>query len=289
MEHDDPLIQRLDRLLEHLEGLLTAGRHPPDWRTAIAWRWHNGLHPVRHTHRIVPDDLLCIDRQKELLVRNTRQFLQGLPANHALLTGSRGTGKSSLVKAMLNAYADQGLRIIEVEGHDLVHLPDIVEPLYGRPERFLLFSDDLSFEAGDPGYKALKAILDGSVLAPPDNVLIYATSNRRHLMPEFMSENRESRVVDGELHHGEAIEEKVSLSDRFGLWLPFHPFSQDQYLQVVAHWLDRLGYRGTLAGDLRQEAIRWATARGSRSGRVAWQFARDVVGRAGVTDDRVRP
>jgi uncharacterized protein len=215
-----------------------------------------------------------------LLERNTRQFLKGLPANNALLWGSRGTGKSSLLRALLTRYAPEGLRIVQVEAHELVSLPDIVEPLRERPERFIIFADDLSFEADDPGYKALKAALDGALEGTPENVLIYATSNRRHLMPERMVDNLEARRVDDEIHPGEAVEEKISLSERFGLWVSFHPFNQDQYLEVVSHWLRRLG--ATPSAESRAEALRYALLRGSRSGRVAWQFARDWAGRQGL-------
>jgi predicted AAA+ superfamily ATPase len=225
-----------------------------------------------------------VDRQYAELDRNTRQFLAGRPANNALLWGARGTGKSSLIKAMLHAYADRGLRLIEVDKHDLVDLPDIVDHLHGRRERFVVFCDDLSFDAEDSSYKALKAILDGSVSAPPENVLIYATSNRRHLMPEYMSENLEARMVDGELHHGETVEEKTSLSERFGIWLSFHPFNQDSYLAIVEHWLGVLGSIDSMDETVRLAALEWALTRGSRSGRVAWQFARDWTGRSGTLE-----
>jgi predicted AAA+ superfamily ATPase len=237
------------------------------------------LQPVRHPHQLRLRDLQRIDRQKTEMDRNTRQFLAGLPANNVLLWGPRGTGKSSLIKALLNEYAEQGLRMIEVEKEDLITLPDIVDHVYDRPEKFLLYCDDLSFEGDDPSYKALKAILDGSISASPENVLLYATSNRRHLLPEYMSENQASRIVDGELHHGEAVEEKVSLSERFGLWLSFHPFSQDDYLAIVKYWLHELNYNQDMDDETRKQALQWALTRGSRSGRVAWQFARDWVGR----------
>ena len=213
---------------------------------------------------------------------NARQFLAGRPCNNVLLWGARGTGKSSLIKALLNEHADRGLRLIEVDKHDLIDLPDIVESLFERPERFLLYCDDLSFEANDPSYKALKAMLDGSISTAPDNVLLCATSNRRHLLPEYLRENQDTQIVEGELHHGEAVEEKISLSERFGLWLSFHPFGQDDYLAIVAHWLEQLGWPAGLDGAAHEEALRWALQRGSRSGRVAWQFARDWVGRNGL-------
>jgi predicted AAA+ superfamily ATPase len=256
------------------------------WK-AIAYRWRRPvsgraghLQPVTHPHRIQLDDLLGIDTQKADLDRNTRQFVKGLPANNALLWGSRGTGKSSLIKALLNEYAGQGLRLIEAESGELSDLPDIVEPLHGRKERFIIFADDLSFEANDPGYKALKAVMDGSIAAAPDNVLIYATSNRRHLMPEFHSENEQARLIDTEIHHGEAVEEKISLSERFGLWLSFYPFNQDLYLAIVRHHLAALGVKRADTEAIRSEALRYALSRGSRSGRVAWQFARDWAGRS---------
>ncbi|MDX1497675.1 MAG: ATP-binding protein [Salinisphaeraceae bacterium] len=265
-------------LLQQLAGLLKPAATEPDW-SATAYRWRNGqLEGIAHPQAIALDDLLGIDRQKAELNRNTRQFLAGLPANNALLWGARGTGKSSVTKALLNEYAEQGLRIIEVDRHDLVDLPDIVAPLFGRAEKYLLYCDDLSFEADDPGYKALKAALDGSLAAPPDNVLIYATSNRRHLLPEYNEENQQAQLMGGEIHHGEAVEEKISLSDRFGLWLAFHPFSQDQYLAIVEHHVERLA-KLSMDETMRKAALQWALSRGSRSGRVAWQFARDWAGR----------
>jgi hypothetical protein len=283
---DGALAERLAVTLERLEALLPAPPEAPDWISCRAFRWRRygqrgHLQAVRHPHRLRLADLRRIDRQKAALDRNVRQFLAGQPCNNALLWGARGTGKSSLVKALLNEYADRGLRLIEVDKHDLLDLADIVEPLYDRPERFLLYCDDLSFEANDPSYKALKAMLDGSISAAPDNVLLCATSNRRHLLPEYLRENQDARIVEGELHHGEAVEEKISLSERFGLWLSFHPFSQDDYLDVVGHWLVQLGDEG-LDEAARDEALRWALQRGSRSGRVAWQFARDRVGRRGL-------
>ena len=283
---DGALAERLAATLERLEALLPAPPEAPDWISCRAFRWrHLGqrghLQAVRHPHRLRLADLRRIDRQKAALDRNLRQFLAGQPCNNALLWGARGTGKSSLVKALLNEYADRGLRLIEVDKHDLLDLADIVEPLYDRPERFLLYCDDLSFEANDPSYKALKAMLDGSISAAPENVLLCATSNRRHLLPEYLRENQDARIVEGELHHGEAVEEKISLSERFGLWLSFHPFSQDDYLDIVGHWLVQLGGE-RLDEAAREEALRWALQRGSRSGRVAWQFARDWVGRRGL-------
>ncbi len=273
----EELLARLETLVARIEARLPAPPAAPDW-SATAHRWQGGaLLPIHHPHAVELAQLLGIERQREALERNTRQFLAGLPANNALLWGARGTGKSSLIKALLNRYADQGLRVIEVERADLAALPRIVEPLRGRPERFLLFADDLSFEADDPSYKALKATIEGSLNAAPDNVLLYATSNRRHLLPEYQKDNEEARLQGGEIHHGEAVEEKISLSERFGLWLSFHPFSQEQYLAIVASELARQGLE--LDDAARAAALRWALARGSRSGRVAWQFARDWCGR----------
>lgn len=278
------LVERAEALLTRLEGLLPGHAQPPDWQAASAFRWRTSgvrrwLQPVRHTQRISLDDLRHIDEQKAGIDRNTRQFLAGQSANNVLLTGARGTGKSSLIKALLNHHAKRGLRVIEVDKGDLVDLPDIVDLVAGRPERFVIFCDDLSFEASEAGYKALKSVLDGSIAAVPDNVLIYATSNRRHLMPEYMDENLAARHIDGEIHPGEATEEKISLSERFGLWLSFYPFDQDAYLAIVRHWLSELGVDARRADAACQEALQWALMRGSRSGRVAWQFARDYAGR----------
>lgn len=283
----DGLISRAERILQHLERILPAAPEEPDWNGAIAFRWRRSMQqgrmvPVRHPHELRAEALQNVERQKTLLDRNTRQFIEGLPANNALLWGSRGTGKSSLVKAMLNAYAHRGLRLVEVDRTDLVDLPDIIDLVWNRPERFILFCDDLSFEADDSSYKALKAILDGSLSASPDNLLIYATSNRRHLLPEHMSDNEDTRMVDGEIHHGEAVEEKISLSERFGLWISFHPFNQDAYLNIVHHWLAHFGAENDEPDVMREEALRYALTRGSRSGRVAWQFARDWAGRKGL-------
>lgn len=276
------LLDKAEAVLERFSRQLPVATAPIDW-SAIAFRWQRQpgggtLHAITQPRTLCLEDLQGIDRQKELLERNTRQFIAGLPSNNALLWGSRGTGKSSLIKALLHRHADEGLRLIEVERSELVDLPQIVALLRGRPERFILFCDDLSFEAGDPGYKALKVALDGSLDTPPDNVLIYATSNRRHLVPETMRENQEAHVVDTEIHLGDALEEKISLSERFGLWLSFYPFNQEEYLGIVRHWLLQLGIE-TFTDETRAEALRWAHARGTRSGRSAWQFARDLAGR----------
>jgi len=277
------LLSRAERVLERLESLLPGPAAAPDWDAAVAFRWQRrhgraALTPVRMRHRIRLDDLQDIDEQKARIDRNTRQFLAGRRANNVLLTGARGTGKSSLIKALLNEYCAQGLRLIEVDKTDLVDLPEIVEMVGARPERFILFCDDLSFEEGEDAYKALKSVLDGSVAAMSDNVLIYATSNRRHLMPEYHDENLQTRHVGGEIHPGEATEEKISLSERFGLWISFYPFSQAEYLDIVAHWLSSFGVPDGELAAVRQEALQWALMRGSRSGRVAWQFARDYAG-----------
>ncbi|EXJ15415.1 ATP-binding protein [Imhoffiella purpurea] len=285
MTQTDRFLTRLDALVERLERLLPGETPAPDWSAhAFRWRANAGrgrLQAVHAPHRLELADLLGLERQKDEIDRNTAQFVAGRGANNVLLWGSRGTGKSSLVKAVFNRYRDRGLRLIEVDKDDLIQLPDILDLIADRPERFVLFCDDLSFEASESSYKALKAALDGSIAATPDNVLIYATSNRRHLLPEFHSENREARIQDGELHHGESVEEKISLSDRFGLWVSFHPFSQDQYLGVVRHWLERLSAEPEKEWDqIERAALQWALRRGSRSGRTAWQFAKDWAGRA---------
>ena len=284
-----PLIHRAEALLVRLERLLPSVTEP-EWGAAVAFRWRRretafgvqaALQPVRSISGIRLADLQNIDDQKKAIEQNTRQFVAGLPANNVLLTGSRGTGKSSLIKACLNAWSARGLRLIEVDKDDLVDLPDIVELVAGRPERFLVFCDDLSFEEGEAGYKALKVALDGSVAAQSDNVLIYATSNRRHLMPEYMAENLEAKhQEDGEIHPGERVEEKISLSERFGLWVSFYPFRQDEYLAIVAHWLGHFGCEPGQIESARGDALRFALERGSRSGRVAWQFAKDWAGRS---------
>ncbi len=281
------LLDRTERLLERLEAMLPAPPKPVDWGASVAFRWRksNGrgvLQPVAHPHRIRLSDLRGIDRQKGLIEANTRQFVEGRVANNVLLTGARGTGKSSLIKAVLNRFSKQGLRLIEVDKQDLVDLADIVDLVSPRPERFLIYCDDLSFEASEPGYKALKVVLDGSISATSENLLVYATSNRRHLMPEFMQENLEYKHVGEEIHPGETSEEKVSLSERFGLWLSFYPFDQDDYLDIVAHWLREFGVPDQDLKEAHRSALQWSLSRGSRSGRVAWQFARDWAGRHAV-------
>ncbi|MDR0564415.1 MAG: ATP-binding protein [Azoarcus sp.] len=279
------LLSRAERILERLEAILPSPAQAPDWNAARAflWRRHHGragLQPVTMPSVIRLRDLRNIDEQKSRIQLNTQQFLAGCRANNVLLTGARGSGKSSLVKALLNEYGDKGLRVIEIDKSDLADLPEIMELVAHRPERFIVFCDDLSFEEGDAAYKALKSALDGSVSGLADNVLIYATSNRRHLMPEYHDENLATRHADGEIHPGEAVEEKVSLSDRFGLWLSFYPFGQDEYLEIAAHWLKVFGIPKAQLEEARQEALQWALMRGSRSGRIAWQFARDFAGRS---------
>lgn len=279
------LIDRAEGLMSRIEAALPGPLAPPDWSASIAFRYrrrsggHGTLEPVRQVGAVALDDLKEIDDQKARIQRNTLQFVLGAPSNNVLLTGARGTGKSSLVKACLHEYAPQGLRLIEVDKSDLVNLPDIVDAVSDRPERFIVFCDDLSFEDGDPGYKALKSILDGSVSAVGQNVLIYATSNRRHLLPEYMKENLSyTHTPDGEVHPGEVVEEKISLSERFGLWVSFYPFSQDEYLAIVTQWLTAFGVAGEHLEKARPRALVWALERGSRSGRVAFQFARDYAG-----------
>jgi predicted AAA+ superfamily ATPase len=285
LEQLDALVARADRLLARLEAVLPHAPAAPDWSASIAYRYRKRagsgvLEPVRHVATIRLSDLKEIDAQKERLARNTEQFVAGASANNVLLTGARGTGKSSLIKACLNEYAARGLRLIEVDKTDLVDLPDLIDLVAGRPERFIVFCDDLSFEEGEPGYKALKSMLDGSVAQASDNLLIYATSNRRHLLPEYMKENLSyQHTEDGEVHPGEVVEEKISLSERFGLWISFYPFTQGEYLAIAAQWLRHLGLDDAQIEAARAEALVFALERGSRSGRVAYQFARDLAGR----------
>ena len=280
------LIERAEQLMARIESILPQPLRQPDWGASIAFRYrkrssgHGVIEPVRHVGVMKLDQLKEIDQQKEKIQRNTEQFVRGLPANNVLLTGARGTGKSSLIRACLHTYADQGLRLIEVDKSDMTDLPDIVEVVSQRPEKFIVFCDDLSFEDGEGGYKALKSILDGSVAAATPNVLIYVTSNRRHLLPEYMKDNLGySHTEDGEIHPGEAVEEKISLSERFGLWVSFYPFSQDEYLTIVAQWLSSFGVPAPAIEAAQPEALVWALERGSRSGRVAYQFAKDYAGK----------
>jgi len=282
----EQLLEKVSQLVDRIESVLPQPLSAPDWSQAVAWRYrkrssgHGVLEPVRHVAALSLDELKEIDDQKEKMQRNIEQFVQGRPANNVLLTGARGTGKSSLIKASLNQFAPQGLRLIEVDKDDLTDLPDIIEVVANRPEKFMVYCDDLSFEDGEPGYKALKSILDGSVAAATANVLVCATSNRRHLLLEYMSENLTYKhTPDGEVHPGEGVEEKISLSERFGLWISFYPFSQDEYLTIANQWLGALGASPAQIEEARPVALLWALERGSRSGRVAYQFARDFMGR----------
>ena len=285
-EHFERLIVRAEALISRIESVLPQPLNAPDWSASNAFRYrkrssgHGSLEPVKHIGHMALGDLKEIDDQKEKIQRNTEQFVSGMPANNVLLTGSRGTGKSSLIKACLNEYAPRGLRLIEVDKADLTDLPDIVDVVSDLPEKFIVFCDDLSFEEGEPGYKALKSILDGSIAAATPNVLIYATSNRRHLLPEYMTENLTyTHTEDGEVHPGEVVEEKISLSERFGLWVSFYPFSQDEYLTIVAQWLSSFGVDKAAIEAAWPASLVWALERGSRSGRVAYQFARDYAGK----------
>ena len=279
------LMTRVEALMTRLEAVLPHPLTAPDWSASVALRYRKRagsglLEPVRHVATIRLADLREVEPQKERLVRNTAQFVGGQPANNVLLTGARGTGKSSLIKACLNEFSSRGLRLIEIDKSDLIDLPDIVDLVAERPERFIVFCDDLSFDEGEPGYKALKSILDGSVAQASDNVLIYATSNRRHLLPEYMKENLTyQHTEDGEVHPGEVVEEKISLSERFGLWVSFYPFTQEEYLTIVGQWLRNFGVPEDAIAAARQESLVWALERGSRSGRVAYQFAKDYVAR----------
>lgn len=285
LEH---LLLRAEQLITRIEAALPRAPEAPDWSASVAYRYrkrsagHGLLQPVRHVGGMRLADLREIDTQKEKIQRNTLHFVQGQPANNVLLTGARGTGKSSLIKACLNEYAAAGLRLIEVDKADLIDLPDIVDVVSERPEKFIVYCDDLSFEDGEPGYKALKSILDGSVAATTPNVLIYATSNRRHLLPEYLKENLSyTHTAEGEVHPGEVVEEKISLSERFGLWVSFYPFTQEEYLIIMAHWLASFGVAPSAIEAARPLALIWALERGSRSGRVAYQFARDYAGHHG--------
>ena len=283
MDEVNKLYDRANSLLDRLERFLPPEQLEPDWQNASAFRWRRlgnvgVIQSITHPHHIELDALCGIDEQKQRIDQNTRQFVQGYSANNVLLTGARGTGKSSLIKALLNKYACDGLRLIEVEKHHLIDLHDIVEKIDRRSERFILFCDDLSFETDEPGYKALKVVLDGSIATVSDNVLIYATSNRRHMVPEYMHDNLATRHIGEEVHPNDTIEEKISLSERFGLWVSFYPFDQEQYLQIVRYWLAYFAIN-EMTALMRTEALQWALMRGSRSGRVAWQFARDLAGR----------
>lgn len=286
MNSADQFFARAEALIARLERLLPDPA-PPALEEGLAWRWrrHNGvgrLKVIHHFNTVSMDDLQHIDFQRDELDRNTRQFLAGLPANNALLWGPRGTGKSSLVKALFNRYVDAGLRVVEVDRNDLIDLPEIVELLAGRPGHYIVFCDDLAFDEHDSTYRALKTVLDGSLSANPGNLLIYATSNRRHLVPERLSDNQDARWVEGEVHQSEAVEEKISLSERFGLWLSFHPYNQDRYLDIVGHWLRAFGIDPAAEPGCERAALQWALLHGSRSGRSAFQFAKDWAGRSAI-------
>lgn len=288
MKTAEEFFTRAEKILRALE-LLLPRKRDQELKSALAWKWRKGKHfseleAISDLNKIDLDDLLHIDRQKNTLVQNTKQFLEDLPANNALLWGPRGTGKSSLVRALLNGYVNRGLRLIEVDRHDLIDLPEIIERIKSEKFKFIIYCDDLSFNEDDETYRALKTVLDGSVRATPKNVLIYATSNRRHLLPENQQDNQKSQVINGELHLDEAIEEKISLSERFGLWLSFHPLDQNRYLDIVNHWLTAFGANENQIQDAKKEALQWALSRGSRSGRSANQFARDWLGRSKLKD-----
>jgi len=289
MANIESLITRAESLLERLAAYLPKSEQEVNWN-ALAWRWQvrNGrgyLEAVTHPHQIKLESICNVDAQKSAVVKNTAQFVNRFPSNNILLTGARGTGKSTLVKALLSEFSKDGLRIIEVEKQDLVALPEIVNLLRSRQERFIVFCDDLSFEAAEPGYKALKVVLDGSISTTSDNVIVYATSNRRHLMPEFMAENLETQYVGEEIRPGETSEEKISLSERFGLWLSFYAFDQDEYLNVAAYWLKHYGIL-EMNDQVRQSALLFSLTRGARSGRVAYQFARDYAGQKALDDQK---
>ncbi|MCU4631103.1 MULTISPECIES: ATP-binding protein [Acinetobacter] len=276
----DNILNALSTVLLQLQQSLPKLKQSPDF-SAYAYKWQAGeLKPIHQLKQIELADLKGIERQKEKVIQNTLQFLKGLPANDVLLTGSRGTGKSSIVRALLTEYADQGLRLIEIERDDLSDLPQIQQLIAGRPEKFIVYCDDLAFNAEDENYRSLKSVLDGSLQSGSSNFVIYATSNRRHLLPEFMHENTPVTKVDvpqyTELHPQEAIEEKISLSDRFGLWLSFYPMDQNLYLEIVEHYLKKADMQMT--AEARAEALRWCQARGQRSGRAAYQFSKHWIG-----------
>jgi predicted AAA+ superfamily ATPase len=289
LSKSDDFFSRAEKLVERLEALVPEAQ-TIELTDAFAWRWRKSkkglsrLEAIESLSTVNLSDLLHVSYQKERLVQNTRQFMSGLPANNVLLWGPKGTGKSSLVKALLNNFLDRGLRLIEVDRHDLIDLPEIVDIIKNLTQHFIIYCDDLSFDGNDETYRALKSILDGSVLVTPKNILVYATSNRRHLLPEHQEDNQKAKVINGELHQDEAVEEKISLSERFGIWLSFHPIDQQRYLDIVNHWLYKLGASAIEVDRAKDEALRWALSRGSRSGRSANQFARDWVGRSELTE-----
>jgi predicted AAA+ superfamily ATPase len=282
----DNLISRAEQLISRLECALQSTVPEVDWN-AIAWRWvgvngKGGLQAITHPHQTHLDNIQFVDTQKKEIIRNTRQFLQGITANNVLLTGARGTGKSSLIKALLTEFSAKGLRLIEVEKHDLVHLPEIVDLIRKRSEKFIIYCDDLTFEANDIAYKALKVVLDGSIVSTSDNVLVYATSNRKNLMPELMVDNLATTTESGEIRTNDTIEEKSALAERFGLWLSFYTFDQNEYLAIAAHWLKV--YEVDFDGAAKKAALQFTYTRGARSGRVAYQFARDYAGQLKLDD-----
>jgi len=286
-ENDEDLKGQLRRVLASVEQLLPRAIGEVDWSTTIAanWRRHSFagyLEPVDDVDPVQLDDLLGIDKQKRALDENTRQFVSGFPCNNVLLWGTRGTGKSTLVRALLNTYADQGLRVIQVDKDDLIYLPDIFSAIKGQDYRFIILCDDLSFEAGESSYKMLKSALDGSVYAAPQNVRFYVTSNRRYLLPEYETDNLGFKMVNNELHAGEGVEEKSSLADRFGLWVPFHLFTQDQYFDLVKQISSRLAAESGISvewnQELRDAALKWSHDKSKRCGRTALQFSRFWVG-----------
>jgi uncharacterized protein len=286
---DQELQDQLREVLAAVRQILPKPVPPIDWTVTLAanWRRHSltgYLEPMQNLDTIHLDDLLGIEAQKQIVENNTRQFLKRIPANNLLLWGSRGTGKSSLIRALLNHYAASGLRIVQVDKDDLPSLPDIFQQIAAETYRFIIFCDDLSFEPGERSYKMLKSALDGSVYAAPDNTLIYVTSNRRHLLPEYQTDNLGAKMVNNEIHHGEGVEEKISLSDRFGLWVAFHVFSQEHYLEVVRSCINKLAAehdtRIEWTRETEQAAISWSHEKSKRCGRTALQFARYWVGQS---------
>lgn len=283
MAEFDHLIARLEQLIDRVEGLLPAAVPATDW-SASAFRWRalasgrGYLQAVAHPHKVDLNSLQSVENQKQAIVSNTAQFVAGRSANNVLLTGARGTGKSTLIKACWNEFSARGLKIIEVDKTDLIQLADILDLVSQRPEKYIVFCDDMSFEEGETSYKALKSALDGSIAAPSDNILFYATSNRRHLLPEKMRENLDVSYEGGEVRPSDTTEEKVSLAERFGLWLSFYSFSQEDYLVTARYWVEYLG--GTWGETSEFDALLWHRTRGARSGRIAWQFAKDYVGKS---------
>ena len=284
---DEELKTQLQRVLASVEQLLPKSADKVDWSQSWAANWRRYsfagyLEAINELDSVTLDDLLGIDKQKQILDENTRQFVQGFPSNNVLLWGTRGTGKSTLVRALLNAYAEQGLRVIQVDKDDLINLADIFAAIKGEIYRFIILCDDLSFEPGESSYKVLKSALDGAVYASPENVRFYVTSNRRHLLPEYETDNLGFKMVNNELHAGEGVEEKTSLSDRFGLWVPFHLFRQDQYLDLVSQLIKKYAFEHhidiAVDDELLTAALKWSHEKSKRCGRTALQFSRYWVG-----------